>query len=215
MSGGLFWDPADKLYKCWYKCGGGGGGKTSKRSGQCYATSRDGIAWDKPKLNVVEGTNIVSNDATDGFMVWLDLEEADPTKRYKMAAVMWRNAAKNYTILFSETGIHWRVALEKSGPVHDRSTVFLNPMRTPRQWVFSIKQSDVPGYGRARAYWESPQLELANWSSSLPLKPGQRPVAGQAYDWTSADLADPPFVCSKEAQEWSFGHQLYVVDGER
>ena len=34
---------------------------------------------------VVEGTNIVSNDATDGFMVWLDLEEADPTKRYKMA----------------------------------------------------------------------------------------------------------------------------------
>ena len=84
MSGGLFWDPADKLYKGWYKCGGGGG-KTSKRSGQCYATSRDGIAWDKPKLNVVEGTNIVSNDATDGFMVWLDLEEADPTKRYKMA----------------------------------------------------------------------------------------------------------------------------------
>ena len=135
MSGGLFWDPADKLYKCWYKCGGGGGGKTSKRSGQCYATSRDGIAWDKPKLNVVEGTNIVSNDATDGFLVWLDLEEADPTKRYKMAAVMWRNAAKVYTILFSANGIDWRVALEKSGPVHDRSTVFLNPMRTPRQWV--------------------------------------------------------------------------------
>ena len=70
---------------------------------------------------VVEGTNIVSNDATDGFMVWLDLEEADPTKRYKMAAVMWRNAAKNYTILFSADGITWRVALDKSGPVHDRS----------------------------------------------------------------------------------------------
>ena len=80
--------------------------------------------------------------------------------------------------------------------------------------VFSIKQSDVPGYGRARAYWESRELDVANWKSSVALKPGQRPVAGQAYDWTSADLADPPFVCSKEAQEWSFGHQLYVVDGE-
>ena len=38
FSGGLWWDPAAAIYKMWYRCGGA----------QCYATSHDGIVWEKP-----------------------------------------------------------------------------------------------------------------------------------------------------------------------
>lgn len=38
----------------WYRCNTGL---------QCYATSTDGIAWDKPSLDVVNGTNIVITGA--------------------------------------------------------------------------------------------------------------------------------------------------------
>ena len=58
FSGGLWWDPAAALYKMWYRCG----------NAQCYATSADGIAWEKPALAgaVVAGTNIVDDKNFDG-----------------------------------------------------------------------------------------------------------------------------------------------------
>ena len=45
------------------------------------------------------------------------------------------------------------------GPVEDRSSVFLNPLRSPRKWIYSIKsppKSDAEGpYGRSRDYYET------------------------------------------------------------
>jgi hypothetical protein len=45
---------------------------------------------------------------------------------------------------------------ESAGPIEDRSSIFLNPMRTPRQWIYSIKsgpKADKQGpFGRSRSY---------------------------------------------------------------
>ena len=52
FSDGVFYDPDDRLFKMWYM-----GGYSQNT---CYAMSPDGIAWNKPALDVVQGTNIVT-----------------------------------------------------------------------------------------------------------------------------------------------------------
>jgi hypothetical protein len=58
FSDGVFFDPKDRLFKMWYM--GGYGAST------CYATSTDGIHWEKPSLDVVPGTNIVRKEYCSG-----------------------------------------------------------------------------------------------------------------------------------------------------
>jgi hypothetical protein len=50
-SGGLWWDPAEKIFKLWYEAGW--------IHTICYATSRNGLAWERPALDVNPGTNQV------------------------------------------------------------------------------------------------------------------------------------------------------------
>ena len=59
-----------------------------------YATSKDGVSWDKPTLDVVRGTNIVLDVGRDSTLVWLDQQEKDPKKRYKMMVVVQWLASK-------------------------------------------------------------------------------------------------------------------------
>jgi hypothetical protein len=65
-----FWyDPKDQLFKMWYLVG--------ESASTAYATSRDGIHWDKPSLDVRPPTNIVQPGGRDSSTVWLDSEEKD------------------------------------------------------------------------------------------------------------------------------------------
>src|SRR5688500_4060980 len=66
FSDGVWWDPKDKLYKMWYMAG--------QKRHTCYATSKDGLVWEKPDLDVKPGTNIVQSGERDSSTVWLDLE---------------------------------------------------------------------------------------------------------------------------------------------
>jgi hypothetical protein len=173
-SQGLFWDPAAQLYKMWYRCG----------NTQCYATSHDGISWEKPRLPYsgkyakFNGTNIVDGSPLDGSTIWLDLRPGVPAdERYKMAIVC-AESCEHYTLKYSGDGITWREVLLETGPVEDRSTIFFNPFIS--KWVFSIKQgitSKDPKYnlGRSRKYWDSDDLVE-----------GGRYTAAQPVNWTNA-----------------------------
>ena len=66
----------------------------------------------------------VQTDYIDGSTVWLDLDEKDPARRVKMAAVFKKNGYKCYTILESPDGIHWRTTEECTGPVEINLLVF-------------------------------------------------------------------------------------------
>ena len=50
FSDGVWYDPQDKLFKMWYM-----GGYTLAT---CYATSKDGITWEKPALDVKPGLTL-------------------------------------------------------------------------------------------------------------------------------------------------------------
>jgi hypothetical protein len=185
FSDGVWYDPKDQLFKMWYMVG------TSDGTG--YATSRDGIHWNKPSLDVRPPTNIVQPGGRDSSTVWLDLDEKDSTRRFKMFRVIgagedsitgWNNW--QMAIHFSPDGIHWGEPVAKSGRVVDRSTVFWNPFR--KVWVYSIRHAYKTGaagdrsYGfyRRRSYVEAPDvLAAAKWEVNEPLR------------WTDVDRLDP------------------------
>jgi len=151
FSDGVWYDPKDKLFKMWYMGG--------LLYCTCYATSKDGIHWEKPSLDVKPGTNIVHPGNRDSSTVWLDLEEKDPSRRYKMFRFQ-KGPRRGLVLHFSPDGIHWSDEVAWAGKCNDRTTVFYNPFR--RVWVYSIKAvGPVRGQkkpDRIRRYWEQSDL---------------------------------------------------------
>jgi hypothetical protein len=142
FSDGVWFDPKDRLFKMWYLGGYG--------IGTCYAVSKDGLAWEKPELDVRKGTNVVQPDPRDSATVWLDLEEKDPRRRYKLFRSHGEAGRFGLSVCFSPDGIHWGERVLRTGSCGDRTTVFYNPFR--RVWVYSLRH----GWGlpRKRRYWE-------------------------------------------------------------
>ena len=71
FSDGAWFGPKDGLFKMWYLAG-------NKRS-TCYATSKDGLHWEKPALDMHPGTNVVlPAGSRDSSTVWLDHDTTDP-----------------------------------------------------------------------------------------------------------------------------------------
>jgi hypothetical protein len=162
FSDGVWYDPADRLFKMWYMAG--------LVKGTGYATSRDGIRWEKPILDVVKDTNLVQEGYRDSSTVWLDLNEKDAKKRYKM----FLSLRSHLALSTSPDGIHWNAAGE-SGPCGDRTTVFYNPFR--QAWVYSLR---TDRYGRTRDYWEhTDALAGAKWKANEPAP------------WIGSDKLDP------------------------
>ena len=73
----VVYDPADRRYKMWYLAG--------YDDGFAYAESADGLAWTRPALDVVPGTNRVlaplPGYIRNGSTVCLDLD-APPAERF-------------------------------------------------------------------------------------------------------------------------------------
>ena len=179
FSDGAFYDSRDRLFKIWYMGGYG--------QNVCYATSHDGLVWDKPALDVVPGTNITLNVRRDSSTVWLDGFETDPAARFKLA-VFDDFRMELYT---SPDGIHWR-RRGNSGWVLDRTTLFYNPFRA--MWVFSIRDEIVEGT-RMRRYWETREFGAgAEWRKREPAV------------WVGADARDP------RRPEYNVPAQLYNLD---
>jgi len=181
-SDGVWYDPADRLFKMWYE-----GGWTLST---CYATSKDGIHWEKPSLDVVEpGTNVVILHRRDSAIVWLDHDEADPQRRYKSFAVTLKSGCRLW-LRYSPDGISWSEPVATSPGVGDRTTVFYNPFR--KVWVGSIRSP-----GRARRYSEHPDSRIL-----VEKLPGNVP-------WTGADRLDPR---NPNPQYGNPDPQLYNLD---
>ena len=184
FSDGVWYDPADELFKMWYVGG--------YLQSTCYATSKDGIHWDKPLIDDQGQTNIAMKHVRDSSTVWLDYAEPDPDRRYKMFTTAgpdrWHLA-----LHASPDGFRWSQPLATSPKIGDRTTVFYNPFR--QVWVYSLRINQ-PDVGRSRAYREHPD-----------------PVAGMSWTeedtvlWIGADKLDPHHCKFPEIEP-----QLYNLD---
>ncbi len=156
-SGGVWWDPDQQLFQMWYEAGW--------LNTICYATSRDGLHWDRPNLDIEPGTNRVLplDMRCDSWTVVRDFWTKDPKQKYKMY-VRAPGAQGPGISIVSADGIHWTDRVQ-SGPTGDRSTMFYNPFR--HKWVYSLRA----GFrGRSRCYWECDDfLAGARWMAADPV----------------------------------------------
>ena len=129
-SGGIWYDKDEGIYKMWYEAG--------FNNRLAYATSSDGIHWERPSLNE-DGSNLLLREMrTDSFSIWIDYD-APAEERYKLM-----NRSPNTTghykfpaeMFVSADGVHWN-SLGPTGIMKDRSTFFYNPFL--KKWIFSIR----------------------------------------------------------------------------
>ena len=192
FSGGAWFDPQDKLFKMWY-CGG-------YLATVCYATSADGIRWEKPKLDFQPGTNFLfepglvpTNRRHDTTLVWLDADAKDPKERFKYFAT--ESAEKGWRLVMrvSADGLRWSDPVASQAIGGDRTTVFYNPFR--KVWVISER---INWGGRARAYTEDPDPRAA-----------VAKVDKARVNWVSGEKDDP----RNPNKQWSgLAPQLYNLD---
>ena len=180
-SDGIWYDPQDKLFKMWYF-----GGAAQTR----YAISQDGIKWELPSLDVVPGTNIVHpppEARRDSNTVWLDLEEKDPQRRYKLFCYLKGPEHNICSVHFSPDGIHWSDIVARTGRCGDTSSVFWNPFR--RVWVYSAKDPHVPP--RQETY----MVPTGN------LKGRDQRIKRRMY-WEVRDLVNDPYWTDESLLNW-------------
>lgn len=161
FSDGIWYDEKSNKFKMWYLAGAGTLHKGDKQTFYTgYAESTDGKHWDKPILDVYNNTNIVDTCNRDAATIWLDKQEKDPAKRYKMFNVERRPTDRRWQFIlkYSADGIHWGNGVAQSGDLYDRSSAFYNPFRGV--WVLSMRYStDVSS--RSRSYLENVDPEVA------------------------------------------------------
>lgn len=145
FSGGVWYDSNDKLFKMWYNAG--------LFDGTALATSKDGINWERPDLDVVEGTNLIlplrDDSDRDSAAVIYDPFTSKINERFKMFLWSRPNGGEVFT---SPDGIHWSDSTPV-GQTGDRSTIFYNPFR--KKWVYSIRSE---WWYRTRDYHECDDL---------------------------------------------------------
>jgi hypothetical protein len=182
-SGGVWWDPDDKLFKMWYEAGWIGT--------IAMATSKDGINWHRPEFDINPGTNqVLPEDLTaDSWTVVRNWHGDNPQEKWTMF-MQPPGATGPGWALTSADGIHWDNRTP-TGNAGDRSTHFYNPFR--RKWVYSIRAA-FGGRGRARHYYECDDfMEGADW------KDGERAV------WLMADEKDPlDYLTREKPQMYNF-----------
>ena len=168
---GVWFDPKDHQFKIWYHAGW--------FDGTAYATSKDGLNWERPKLDVVPNSNrilpVANHGKRDGSAVWLDHFTTDPSQRFKM--FLYERPETNYggQVFSSPDGIHWSSATRTS-LVGDNTTILYNPFR--KKWVYSVRTSLD---GRTRSYRECDDLFAgAQWSKD------------DLVYWAGADELDQP-----------------------
>jgi hypothetical protein len=162
-SGGVWFDAQDKLFKMWYMA--------SYLGYSCYATSKDGIHWERPELDVVPGTNLCLPRSIhpDSGSVIIDYD-ASPAERYKRMLREPDGEGRDGSAMMmtSPDGIHWTEP-KRTGNMGDRSTLFYNPFR--QKWVQSIRTC-INDAGRTRHYNEDSDFYKSGgwdkWENTTP-----------------------------------------------
>ncbi len=136
----------DDLFHMWYNGGNGpadtGTGYVRANFSPCYATSSDGIHWQKPNLGLVEFNGSKENNLIDfpersrmgAIAVIYEPEDPDPQRRFKMTYEAPFDGKTRFGVAFSDDGLRWRASehnpvgpfLEMAGITKFRGLYYVN-----------------------------------------------------------------------------------------
>ena len=131
LYGNVLFDAEANLYKCWYSpfiiADSARGmslderkrmpynGRMAQEMAICYATSQDGLHWEKPNLNLVEYDDSQENNIVwrgpHGNGVFRDDRDPDPERRYKL---IYKDV-DSQAVSFSPDGLNWSPAQRIEG----------------------------------------------------------------------------------------------------
>jgi hypothetical protein len=164
--GSVIYDEDAQLFKAWY---GGESGRPMPQGGasrhvMCYATSLDGIHWERPNLGLYEimGTRdnnaVVGDEHHDGMGHWestlKDPFDPDPQRRYKAigwSSYDWDGQLSGIYTMTSPDGTHWthtpepvfhfhpRPNTSDLGPVGDAQSMMIDTLR--RRYIAFLRRS--------------------------------------------------------------------------
>ena len=160
--GTVMYEPDRDLYRMWYQ-------GHSPSYAACYATSKDGIFWDKPSLGRIEWQGSKENslflDTATIPNVIKDHRERDPARLYK--SLFFHNRLRYVSVAFSPDGECW--TLYDGNPVIERASdthtllgwdealgVYV---AYPRPWM-----SAEEGDRRVRVIGRSVSDDFVNWT---------------------------------------------------
>lgn len=125
--GGVWYDGTDRLFKCYYNAGWA--------PGIAYAISKDGLSWERPKLNPDGGNLVLRCDGTrDQSSVVMD-PVANDGCRFKAYLTVCRKDIGG-EVRLSKDGVTWTPPVPTAG-TGDATSIFYNPFK--RQWCFSSR----------------------------------------------------------------------------
>ena len=169
VSGGVWYDQDDKLFKMWYSAG------FCQRL--AYATSKDGVHWERPALNQ-QGNNLILRDNVQvcSTTAWIDYD-CDPVEKFKLM-IRLRDVMvepdKGGSLYTSPDGINWYYA-GRTGTLDDRSTFFYNELT--KKWVFSLR-------------YNSKKVRPPKWSRFRVCHMGKSFREAATWKWSNEELWD-------------------------
>ncbi len=198
----VFYDYQDKLYKCWYSpfiVDHSSLNLTpeerkkpyivpdNREMGVCYATSKDGIKWDKPDLGIIEFQGSKQNNlvlrVVHGSGVFKDLRETDPAKRYKLFAKAGNSNKEKLGVAFSLDGLHWSPMIKCPE---------INPFNTDGNHFNALWAPELGkyvGFTRLRGVGKSKELKLKEFDGkSRKVRQIGRTVSSDFLKWTTAEM---------------------------
>jgi hypothetical protein len=147
----------------------------AREMGICYATSKDGIHWEKPELGLVEFNNSTANNlilrGPHGAGLFRDTRETDPQRPFKL----FYKGAGSMKVRFSEDGLHWSPERPAAGirvPGDTHNNAFWSPERKRYVGITRMKKGQ-----RLVARVESEDFE--HWTPAVEVMRGD--VEKQTY----------------------------------
>lgn len=179
----VIYDPKCKKYRCYYTlCSKDNDSASASKEERArrdyrpsptriaslgYAESDDGIHWSKPELGFVDFEGSKANNLlfryAHGTGVFLDEEEIDPCKRYKMVTKVDFSGKRNFmAVNFSEDGVHWGdfIKWPRWNPPADSHNF---PFRDKQDGLFKVITRIWKDGIRISAICSSP--DFINWSA--------------------------------------------------
>ena len=191
------------LYRCYYRGSHHGepGGRHGHSGVTCYAESRDGITWTKPKLGIFEFGGTKENNIThmgDGcgtFAPFLDTNpNCPPESRYKALATMGNDVErkKNPALqaYHSADGLRWKLMRDKpvitAGSFDSQNTAFFDhELGAYRAYwrYFTGGYTDERGWkpSGVRAIRTATSRDFLTWENQADLAYGKDAPAVQLY----------------------------------
>jgi hypothetical protein len=167
LYGTVMYDADEKLFKMWYD------GSTSdyfSREVTFYATSKDGIHWDKSPVGTLKSRNGKPHNAVADCLVasvMKDRRDPDPSRRYKMVCYQYD---RGYRSMVSPDGLHWReFAPETIVPISYVDDVVTACWSEPHQVFITFPKNPTPIMGRLRrTLFSSTSHDFVHWSKLEP-----------------------------------------------